>query len=135
MFKYNSRYFKWSCHSPGSYSPGSHRGSLGQFRSVHLRFVVDRVGLREVLFRIIRFSLICITLRILHTRLHLHVASYQKDKKSKQCSFWNLNRKNFHLVFKGAARKMFFQSSIFFTNILKNQVANKPISSARLHFD
>jgi len=72
---------------------------------------------------------------MLHTSLHLNVSSNQKDKKSKQCSAWNLNTKNLHLVFKGLVRKMFFLSSIFFTHILENQVANKPISSARLHFD
>jgi len=42
-----------------------------------------------------------------------------------------------HLFFKGVVRKknFFFQSSVFFTHILENQVANKPKSSARLYFD
>ena len=109
MFKYSSHYFKWPCHGPGSYSPASHRGSLGQSRSVRLRFVVDTVALRQVLLRVIRFILTCNTPRTIRTRLHLHVASYQKDKVKKQCAFGYLNRKNFHLVFKELMRKVFFK--------------------------
>ena len=43
-------------------------------RSMHVRFVVDRVALGQVFLPVIRFSLVSIIPSVLHTFFHLHVA-------------------------------------------------------------
>ena len=83
-------------------------------RSVDVRFVEDKVALRQVSLPVLRFSLVHIIPLMLHTDLHLHAAVTRRTKRAKP---GNLKKSNvlseireqwigtyFHFVFKGSSK-------------------------------
>ena len=93
------------------------RQSMFDPRSDYVRFVGDKMTLRQVFLPVLRFSLVHITPLMPHTDLHLRAAVTRRTKRAKPGNLQKSNAlseireqwiaKYFHFVFKGSSKHHF----------------------------